>query len=299
MMKSLSQATLAQYSVTYRVWWEYCISNFFNPYDGNILNVLSFFQHLLNTSTINYGSFNSHRAALSLILPGDIGKDIYLKRFLKGVFRLRPTKPKYDEIWDADVVLNFFRAALNSDLKAVSVKLISLLTLATGQRLQTLSLIKCSNIHQSNTGLKIYIPDLIKTSGPNRSQPILILPFFKEDQNLCVASVLLHYLDLTKELRTFDSELLFITTVKPYKPASKQTLSRWVKEGLKAAGVDTNIYKSHSTRHAATSSALRKGASFDVIKKAAGWSERSTVFQKFYNRPLVTSSNFLESVFKL
>ena len=41
----------------------------------------------------------------------------------------------------------------------------------------------------------------------------------------------------------------FITHRKPYHPASKDTLARWVKEVLISSGIDTSQYAAHSCRH--------------------------------------------------
>ncbi|CAH2009621.1 unnamed protein product [Acanthoscelides obtectus] len=48
---------------------------------------------------------------------------------------------------------------------------------------------------------------------------------------------------------------------------SVNTLSRWVKQTLASAGVNTTLFTPHSVRHAATSTALRKGVSVDSICK--------------------------------
>ncbi|KAL7292049.1 hypothetical protein TKK_0014330 [Trichogramma kaykai] len=75
-----------------------------------------------------------------------------------------------------------------------------------------------------------------------------------------------------------------------------QTLARWVRNIMKEAGIDTQIFKAHSTRHAASSAAYDKGLSIDVIKERAGWSKDSKVFARYYNRPIVTDSNDLSAV---
>ncbi|VEN52736.1 unnamed protein product, partial [Callosobruchus maculatus] len=82
---------------------------------------------------------------------------------------------------------------------------------------------------------------------------------------------------------------------KPFRQATKQTLSRWVKETLRLSGVDTSIFKAHSTRHAASSAALRLGVSIDTILQTAGWSEKSSVFANFYNRPLANATALAET----
>ncbi|GFN74730.1 eukaryotic translation initiation factor 5b-like, partial [Plakobranchus ocellatus] len=64
---------------------------------------------------------------------------------------------------------------------------------------------------------------------------------------------------------------------------TKDTLARLIKSMLNKAGIDTNVYKAHSTRAAASSAAAR---SIDIaqVPNTAGWSREQT-FAKFYNKP--------------
>lgn len=296
MEKSLSEGTIKQYNTTFRLWWKYCQDNNIPPFDGKTSDVISFFQYILDSTNNIFGSFNSHRAALSLIMSENLGENLLIKRFLKAVFRLRPSKPRYNHTWDPQQVLTYLQDLPDSNLQSLSCKLVTLLALATGQRIQTISLIKCSNMVCSNSKVTILIPELIKSSGPNKTQPSIVLPYFTENHKLCVASCLRKYLNATKTLRKPQCDSLFVTYNKPHGAASKQTLSRWVKCTLGNAGVDTSIFKAHSTRHASTSAALRKGISLDVIRKSAGWSKDSSTFAKFYNRPLEDPNNFLRTV---
>ena len=68
---------------------------------------------------------------------------------------------------------------------------------------------------------------------------------------------------------------LFIYTKSPYKEASTQTISRWIKTVLSKSGLDTSIFSAHLIRHAAASSVFAKGLDLALIRKTAGWSERS------------------------
>jgi len=61
---------------------------------------------------------------------------------------------------------------------------------------------------------------------------------------------------------------------------------------LNLAGIDDSVYKGHSYRHASTSCAKEKGLNIDVILKQAGWSEKSKVFAKFYDKPIVNKTSF-------
>ncbi|OXU26260.1 hypothetical protein TSAR_007120 [Trichomalopsis sarcophagae] len=74
-------------------------------------------------------------------------------------------------------------------------------------------------------GLEIRIPDLIKTSGPGRFQPLLILPRFKDDPQLCVASVIERYVEMTKDFRS-ETDSLFLAIKKPHKDVGSQTTNR-------------------------------------------------------------------------
>lgn len=66
---------------------------------------------------------------------------------------------------------------------------------------------------------------------------------------------------------------------------------------LKLSGVGEE-YTPHSTRHAATSTALAKGIDLNIIKSTAGWSKESQVFARFYNRPIESDrSSFAAAVF--
>lgn len=58
-----------------------------------------------------------------------------------------------------------------------------------------------------------------------------------------------------------------ITYSKPYKPASFDTISRWIKNELGIAGINTNVYKPQSCRSASTSRTRVNGVSItDILK---------------------------------
>ena len=95
-----------------------------------------------------------------------------------------------------------------------------------------------------------------------------------------------YYIKKTQNLRN-DTKNLFIYFKKPFEKVATQTLSRWVKEVLYECGIDADIFSAHSTRHASTSVAKRKGININQIRKSAGWSENSATFARFYDRPIL------------
>ncbi|XP_031333996.1 uncharacterized protein LOC116164009 [Photinus pyralis] len=219
-LHSLSEATIQQYGGTFKLWWPYCAKKGISPFDGTPAHVMEFLQYLYDTGNQSYGTFNSHRSALSLILSTDLAGHPVVSRFLKGISKLRPQKPRYDVVWDPHIVLSFLEKRSTPTLQALSEKLVTLLALSTAHRMQTFSLIRLPNIIESRTGFQILIEDKIKTSGPGRKQPCLQLPYFTETPNLCVATTLKEYLAATKQLRTSNTDFLFITYKKPHRIAS-------------------------------------------------------------------------------
>lgn len=217
-----------------------------------------------------------------------------IRRFLKGLYNIKPPKPKYDFTWDPHPVLLKMAEwyPLESiSLKQLTLKMVVLLSLISGQRLQTFAKININLIKQTTDNLQIFIADKLKTSGRNRLQPVLILPFFREKPELCLGSTILQYLKLTSGLRPPGVEGLILTLKKPIHAACAQTISHWVKHVLEECGIDVKMFSAYSFRHASTSAALRGGANIESIRKAAGWTDKSKMFSKFYNKPILPDSS--------
>ncbi|KYN29087.1 hypothetical protein ALC57_01488 [Trachymyrmex cornetzi] len=221
-----------------------------------------------------------------------------VRRFCKGVAVLKPPRSRYDYIWDPAPVIAKLALMYPYDslsLAFITKKLVFLLALGSGQRAQTFAAIRLSQT-SLNEKLIIRIPDRIKTSALGRYQPLLCFSRFASHANLCIVHLFEHYLDRTKELRPPTCDFVFISLSKPFKAVTSQTISRWIKQTLKECGVNTAIFSAHSTRHASTSCAAKKGVSLDLIKRAAGWTGESQVFTNFYNRPIISSEDFGNSV---
>ena len=221
-----------------------------------------------------------------------------IKRFCKGASHLKPPRPKYNYVWDPEPVIAKLASLYPHDslsLEILSKKLLLLLALGSGQRCQTLSLLKISQITESDDILFIRVPDRIKTSAPGRAQPLLQFPRFHQKKELCIASILKLYLNRTKELRSDSCDHLFVALRKPHGAVGSQTIGRWIRQMLKECGIDDK-FGAHSTRHASTSRAANKGVALDIINRAARWSGESRVFAKFYNRPIVDPKEFANAV---
>ena len=132
------------------------------------------------------------------------------------------------------------------------------------------------------------IDQIVKQSTPSREQPILLRPRVIADSMLCVATVLDQHIDRTSSLQG-EEQQLFGSYAQPHHGVSKDTISRWIKTVTQQDGVDTTVFKPHSTRAASTSKAHGCNVSLPAVMKAASWT-RDCVF----NKP-VQPQNLLDS----
>ncbi|KAJ8911110.1 hypothetical protein NQ315_003372 [Exocentrus adspersus] len=258
LISSISDSTLKQYSGCYRKYWRFCKERKVDPYNYNLDTYLSFLTNSFNNG-LSYSVINSYRSALNLIFnPLNKADEGTIIRFLRGVYNKRPSVPKYCETWNPDSVLKVLESWYpleNLSLERLSYKLVTLMALTSASRVnlfQTLSEITRANISTDTEGIQIKITERVKTSGPNRLQPLLNFPYFRQKPELCVASTIEFYIKVTKNLIGEDGSLI-ITHKKPYHTASSQTISRWIKNTLRLGGIDTGVFSSHSVRHASTS----------------------------------------------
>lgn len=284
---SITESTLKQYECSLKRWWEYAHSFDMDIFNSKTIDIIKFLTKLFEEGA-SYSSLNTARSAISLISVCNINKDGMIPRFLKGTFKQRPAKPKYDSTWDVTPVLNFIEKLHSNDweLKIMCQRLATLLILTTAQRLQTLALINIDNIQKSDKNIRIKITEQIKTSKPGTFHPELVLPFFKDRPGLCVASAVLDYVKHTHDLRNENTRNLFITSIKPYRAVTSQTIGHWIKSLLSRAGINMTQFTAYSAKHAAESAAYKNGVDITTIRRSAGWASGSNTFFKFYNRPI-------------
>lgn len=236
-----------------------------------------------------FSTLNTARSALTAMFCGksNVMDHPLIKRFMKGIFELRPPAPRYSKVWDASLVLNYLRKLhpLRSlTLKEVTQKLVMLVSLLTAQRLQTLGFLDIKNLTLTKESATFELKGHLKQDRPGRKKSCLVLYGYPSDERLDVLSLLIHYIKITQPLRGSESNL-FISYVEPHRRVSTETIARWIKEILTKSGVDVSVYRAHSTRAAAVSLASTKNVPVSEIIKVAGWTSERT-FATFYKKPL-------------
>lgn len=246
---------------------------------------------------------NTARSALSaigLVVEGfSAGAHPLVIRYMKGVFNLRPTQPRYSQTWDVSTVLVYLKKlspVRKISLKLLTYKLVMLIALTCASRAQSLHLLDIANMKKGCDTYTLYYSGLLKQTRAGSANPVAELKSYPPDRRLCVIFVLKEYLRRTLLLRK-NYSCLFLSYIKPYKPVTKDTISRWLRAVMQKSGIDVNQFKSHSIRGASTSKALNSFVPVDKILKVAGWSSTST-FRRFYNKP-IGDNDYAAAVLKL
>ena len=249
------------------------------------------------TLEFGYSALNTAHSALSSYIVCtnglDFGSHPLTRRFMKGVFETRPSLPRYSATWDIQVVLKYLgkmHPSYELHLKELTLKVVMLLALLSGQRHQTLHALKTSCMKLTPDKCVFVVDSLLKTSKPGRHLGHLEFLAYTPDPSLCVVSYLSQYVRRTQPLRQNCDQLL-LSYQKPHNPVHADTVSRWIKVTLAYAGINTEVFAAHSTRSASTSAASTKKVPLDITMKSAGWYSDLN-FQKFYHLPILTDLNY-------
>ena len=269
-----------------------------DPYlPTTILVVINFLQWCREKYGLFYSSINSIKSALQIYVTVQ-GKKLsefdLLSDYMKGVLNESPTLPRYQNIWDPAIVLNHVSGwgqAFELSLKQLAQKLLILLLLCSGQRLQTIYQFNLDHLNFTQEGFCFQILKKLKRS---KVGTLVSYKAYHQNPSLCPQQHLMQYLHVTERLR--EDRQLFLSFQQPYKAVQQSTLSRWVSEVLQSAGIDVSVFKPHSTRSASSSGAARGGAKIDTIMAAGGWTTSST-FTDWYQRPVCTQ-NFQSAVYQ-
>ncbi|XP_053379460.1 uncharacterized protein LOC123550588 [Mercenaria mercenaria] len=292
-LQSWKKSTAKQYGSYFRKWLLFSSSKNIDTFNPSSVKVLEFLTELFNQG-LGYSAINTAKSAISstcnLINNRDIGNEMIIKRFMRGLFTIRPALPKYDHIWDVNKVLQYISSLPNCTemtLLQLSQKLTTLFMLLSGQRCQTIHLLKLSDLHICKEQVVCQVSELVKQSKPGLHVKPMQIRRYSADPKLCLVNTLEYYLTVTSKVRGSEHKL-FISTVKPFKAVTKSKISRWVKQLMKESGIDVDKFGVHSCRAASTSAAAIKGVQLDSIMKAAGWSSAKT-FALYYNKTIEKS----------
>ena len=288
-MSSRRKSTRGRYNTALQQWHDFCAREQTNYLLPDVTSVLKFFTELYEKGC-QYSSITLARSALASLVTlrgyTALSEHPLIKRFIKGVYHLRPPKPKYSSIWDADILLRYWEQIEdNSKLNLLELfkKVTTLLVLLHGLRISTIVIIDINLITMSNDLCIFYPSELLKYDRQGRPRDKIIYKKI-ENSKLCPMAVTKEYLKRRAEYSVAHAKFLF-ANVNPYGPPHKDAIARWVKNTLAQAGVNTKCFSSYSCRYSASSKADKMGVDLDTVLKIGSWSRQST-FRKFYSKEL-------------
>ena len=301
-MSSWKSGTKKQYNTFIKRWLQHCCKNKVNSIQPSLNQVLEFFTQLFDTG-LGYSSLNTARGALSALgikLDGIlVGSNPVVIRFMRGIYNLRPSQPRYTHTWDVGKVLYVLRklSPIKSlSFKDLTLKLTMLITLTSSARTQSIHLLNVHSVKKLRSEFVFKYDDLVKQSRPGFTNMFVHMKAYPPDRRICIYTVMKEYLKRSSLFRGNSSKLLLSYT-KPHKEVSKDTVARWIKIILSRAGIDTKQFSAHSVRSATASKAKQNSVPITNILEKAGWSNVRT-FARFYDKQIITEDKFVAGIFK-
>ncbi len=278
--------TRRQYECYLKKWVHNCNVDNVNPLEPGINYVLKFLLQGYRQG-LSYSTLGTIRSALSAIITIDgkpVGQHYLVVLFMRAVFQQRPalTKTLTWEVNDVFIYLKSLSPLDSLSLEQLTKKTLMLMSILSGQRGQTLHALRKEHLKPLGNDLVFHIKTLLKTSKPGRHFSQIIFKSYPHDSDVCVVACIKAYLKYTECFRlNKKSSQFFITYGSPNCEASRASISRWLKDVLRDAGIDADLFGSHSTRSASTSAA-KSVCNLDTVLRAGGWACAST-FTKHYD----------------
>lgn len=229
------------------------------------------------------------RSSISVTVPKvngvSVGQVEVISRLLRSFRFKRPKKARYDDIWDVQLVydvLNSWADNSQLDLMQLSAKLVMLLLLGSMRRVNDLVKLQYSSVQITEEGLtgSILRPKEAKTG---RHQTARMVCRKRTEPKLDVVQCWREYERRMKKRRVSSGEATLLITVKPFRPASADTIRRWIKEIFRHANLPPR-FKPHSVRVAALTQRILEGTPLEQAIKGT-WTS-SQVARRHYDRSM-------------
>ena len=288
-MSAWRPGTKKVYTTYLRKWATFCIENRVKLLEPKLPEVCKFLS-LLAKRGLGYGAINAARSALATILTSvegfPLGKHPVVCLLVKGVYERNPPAPRYQRFWDVSKVFRLFKAwgkNKNLTFKLLTLKLAVLLLLVSSQRGQSIVALNLEGMVLEGE-ITFKMKTLMKHNRLGNRLDTLTFKPFELCSRLCVVRTIKNYLERSQKVRKEEKQLL-LSYVPPHKGISRDTLARWTVSVMKMAGINTDAYKSHSTRGATASASKRLGVGINLIIKHAGWKNAES-FANYYDKDI-------------
>lgn len=295
---SWRDGTKKDYRSKFRRFSCWCLQHKIDPYSASLKHCANFLTCMFEKG-LKYSTIAGYRSMLSTVLaPIDkvpVGQHPYIIRLLKGVFNKRPPVRKLLPEWDLLLVLGELKKAPFEPMKDARLKFITwktafLIAITTFRRCSDLQSLKLGegSVNVQSKGVTFVRQGFSKQDRPNHKKSTIFVPSLPNNKLLDPKRSLSFYLRQTEPFRRSgdkDETKLFLSYVKPHKPVSAQTISKWIVNTIKFAykrhNKTVSNVKGHSTRAVGPSWAIYRGAPVNSVLESADWAKEST-FTRHY-----------------
>ena len=154
-------------------WKEFCAEKNIIYDSPTVEQFLNFFTELFNQG-VSHSVLISAKGAVAHVLRikyQHISQHPSVIKYFKGSFNLRPPLPKLSFVWDVQIMFEYFRSLGDNrqiTYKHLSQKLLILLLLLEGQRLNSVFLFENHRMIISSTSITFSPEHVLKHSKPGR-----------------------------------------------------------------------------------------------------------------------------------
>ena len=299
---SRRMSSVKHYESAWKKWGSWCAKREISPTRCNISFVLDFLAELFETG-LQYSTIGNYRSAISAfhdpINGRAVGSHPRISSLMTGVFNKIPPIPKQPFIWDVETVLDYLRKLPCNDMlsdKLLTLKTSILLAILSASRVSEITNLNTEYLTKSPSVYIFAVAHLTKTCKKDKKpHPNFKFYSFPHEEKLCVCRAIDSYMKRRLAWGVKETQLL-VSHISPHQPVCSSTVSRWLVQLLSMAGVNTEMFKGHSTRSASTSKAEAIGVSLTDVIKQGHWSNSST-FAKFYKKNIADyHSNFQSGI---
>ena len=308
--KSHRSGTNAVYSSHWKRWLIWCSANDSSPSDPSEVDLANFLAHLSEENKLSPSSLRVYRAAICTTLrqlgAPSFSDSSLLKDVIRGASLAKAQAPRRLPSWDLFLVLSSlkespFEPLYSSDLKALTLKTVFLIALASGRRASEICHLSglCQDIAREQDGsfsLRFLPEFLAKNQSPCDPSPVIrIRPLTgflcsdDSDRKLCPVRSLKRYVRFTRAIRK-NQRKLFISHNPFYsKDITSASISRWlrytIKQAYECSSFDVCSSRAHEVRAWASSAAFAHSWNLKDVMAAAYW-RSETSFINYYLRDI-------------
>ena len=272
------KSSISHYESAWGKWSSWTRQRKIDPVSCSLNFILDFLAELFDKG-LQYNTICTYRSAISAyhnpVEGKPVGQNSRISALMTGVFNLRPPLPRYTFVWDVSEVLSFIRRLPTDNSisnKDLTLKLSSLLAITSAGRASEICYFDIRYLVKGKSSYEFHFSKLTKSWRRGKPRPKMSFNFFPEEPSICVCKTIDQYLLRSKEWRSEEDTQLLLSHIKPHDPVEVGTVSRWLMEMLRQAGIDTSTFTGHSTRYASTSKAKAVGIPLQEIVKRGQWS---------------------------